>query len=217
MAIGKKQLCDVCLGSFHEGDLTRASGKHLCAQCARLQGVEVRVAPRVVIRRPGAESGDLRRPGAERGVARRRGPGRGGESGAAKVRRGAATDTGVLGAFGAEVVRCLGDDDLQGFAALFLTEGELRAIVGRAEAGQHVKLVHGRIARDFHSKRSFYARQAGDLAFVDAQAGKSVRIAGEVVELRDVEIRFRVGTLPRRLLIRRVFRVHGKCRLEFFE
>ncbi len=250
MAIGDKRLCDLCLASFAKEALTRAGSRYLCEQCARLQGVESRGMPRVVVRRPALETPEpaarparprpyvpraQRRPRAEAQIpalyelvespgadlqpaskseARSPTPA---PASAPPPAHSASQAPQDLQAFGAEIVRCLAEGDLAGFERLFVRERELRAIVGREAAKAHARLIQSRIARDFESKRKLYARQAGALRFERAEAGRAVRTSGEVVELHDVQIHFRIGAVARKLVIRRMYRVGERYRLEFFE
>ncbi|GIW73212.1 MAG: hypothetical protein KatS3mg102_2754 [Planctomycetota bacterium] len=187
MTAAERRLCDVCLQSFAERDLVRAGSRMLCEECAHLQGVDSQAVPRVIVRRP-----TLAEAVADREREKQR-------------------------AFGEELIRCLDQEDLQAFEQLFLSEAELRPIVGRGAAPSQRRLIEQRLGRDFRSKRSLYARQPGEMAFVDFEYEEAEEIASDVTELRRVTIRFRVGEVERRMLLQRVYCVRGRYRLYFLE
>ncbi|RME74534.1 MAG: hypothetical protein D6776_05095 [Planctomycetota bacterium] len=119
--------------------------------------------------------------------------------------------------FGAELLRCLAEQDLEALRRLYLTEIELRSVVGRERAREQAQLVASRIERDMRSKHSLYFRHPAPVRLLGVEVGRAQRTSGAVVELHEVRIRFEVGGMQRMLQIQRMYRFGERYRLEFLD
>jgi hypothetical protein len=118
--------------------------------------------------------------------------------------------------FGAELFRCLAENDPDRFRDLFLTPDEAPLAFGAAAAADHAALVRGRLDRDFKSKRALYFKE-GPFEFLDFRMGPVEEVTKDAQRYGRSTLTFRAGGIERRIIIQRIYRVRGRLKLEFFE
>lgn len=140
-----------------------------------------------------------------------------GSAAAAPSSAGSSSDSFNVGSrFGAELFRCLAENDLERFGDLVLSLEEAPLAFGPAAASDHGALVRGRFERDFKSKRSLYFKE-GPFELVKFHIGPVEETRKEAVRYGRSTLLFRAGTQERRLTIQHLYRVRGRFKLEFLE